>query len=165
MTDDHQWMWTHVFNLDMVQHHTTLPSFPQCTHALVFAPSAPSLLILSFANHTLELYDIETCQFPPWSCTLCAALPKRFTHLHGVTLAPAMQEENSVDEGSVSSENVLVLFWEPTWLRKELAFPLIATQDHAQAPHSNPAASSHLPRYPQGQSHRRHTSLPVDKLS
>jgi len=107
MTDDHQ--WTHVFNLDVVQHRTTLPSFPLCMHVLVFAPSASSLLIFGFANNTLELYDIETCQFPLWSCALCATLPKRFTHLHGVTLAPATQEENGVDEGGVGSENILVL--------------------------------------------------------
>ena len=121
-TDDHR--RTHVFNLDAVQHHTSLPSFPQRTHALAFAPSAPSLLILGFANNTLELYDVETRQFPPWSRALCAALPKRFTHLHdamlGVTLAPATQEENGVDEGGGGggSQNVLALFWGPTWLCK-----------------------------------------------
>jgi len=81
-------------------------------------------------------------------------LPKRVTHLHGVTLAPATQEENGVDKGGIGSENLLVLFREPTWLCKEqFTFPLITTQDHAQASHSNPAASSCPPHYPQGQSH------------
>jgi U3 small nucleolar RNA-associated protein 4 len=120
-TDDHR--RTHVFNLDAVQHHTSLPSFPQLTHALAFAPSVPSLLILGFANNTLELYDVETRQFPPWSRALCTSLPKRFTHLHdamlGVTLAPATQEENNVDdEGGSNGQNVLALFWGPTWLCK-----------------------------------------------
>jgi U3 small nucleolar RNA-associated protein 4 len=119
--DDHR--RTHVFNLDSVQHHTSLPSFPQHTHALAFAPSAPSLLILGFANNTLELYDVETRQFPPWSRALCTALPKRFTHLHdamlGVTLAPAVQEDNNADEeGGSGGRNVLALFWGPTWLCK-----------------------------------------------
>jgi len=120
-TDDHR--RTHVFNLDAVQHHTSLPSFPQPTHALAFAPSTPSLLVLGFANNTLELYDVETRQFPPWSRALCTALPKRFTHLHdamlGVTLAPVVQEENNADEeGGSSGRNVLALFWGPTWLCK-----------------------------------------------
>jgi U3 small nucleolar RNA-associated protein 4 len=125
-------------------------------HALGFALSAPSLLILGFANNTLKLYDVETCQFLPWSPTL----PKRFTHLHdamlGVTLTPATQEENSVDEGGGGSQNVLALFWGPTWLCKEqFALPLVATQDHAQAPHPNPEVGSRLLRCPQGQSPRQ----------
>jgi len=125
-TDDHR--RTHVFNLDAVQHHTALPSFPQPAHALAFAPTSPSLLILGFANNTLELYDVETRQFPPWSRALCTALPKRFTHLHdamlGVTLAPAAQENNNMDDGvgggssSNGSQNVFALFWGPTWLCK-----------------------------------------------
>ncbi|KAH9996575.1 WD40 repeat-like protein [Russula vinacea] len=116
-TDDH--LCTHVFNLDSVQHHSSLPSFPQPAHALAFAPNSPSLLILGFANNTLELYDVEARQFPPWSRALCGALPKRFTHLHdailGVTLAPAAPE-NVEDKGS--SQDVLALFWGATWLCK-----------------------------------------------
>jgi U3 small nucleolar RNA-associated protein 4 len=115
-TDDHR--RTHIFNLDSVQHHSSLPSFPQPAHALAFAPSSPSLLILGFANNSLELYDVEARQFPPWSRALCTALPKRFTHLHdailGVTLAPAAPE--NVDKGG--SQDVLALFWGATWLCK-----------------------------------------------
>jgi len=39
----------------------------------------------------------------------------------GIMLASATQEENGVDErggGGSSSQNVLVLFWGPTWLCK-----------------------------------------------
>jgi U3 small nucleolar RNA-associated protein 4 len=123
-TDDH--LRTHIFNLDSVQHHSSLPSFPQPVHALAFAPNSPSLLILGFANNSLELYDVEARQFPPWSRALCSALPKRFTHLHdailGVTLAPADPEEKNVDKersGSSSiGQNVLALFWGATWLCK-----------------------------------------------
>jgi U3 small nucleolar RNA-associated protein 4 len=116
-TDDRR--RTHIFNLDSVQHHSSLPSFPQPTHALAFAPSSPSLLILGFANNSLELYDVEARQFPPWSRALCTALPKRFTHLHdailGVTLAPVAPE--NVDKGS-GQQDVLALFWGATWLCK-----------------------------------------------
>ena len=114
-TDDH--VRTHIFNLDSVQHHSSLPSFAQPAHALAFAPSSPSLLILGFANNSLELYDVEARHFPPWSRALCTALPKRFTHLHdailGVTLAPVAPE--NVDKGS---QDVLALFWGATWLCK-----------------------------------------------
>ncbi|KAH9075802.1 WD40 repeat-like protein [Lactarius deliciosus] len=109
-TDDH--MRTHIFNLDSVQHHSSLPSFPQPAHALAFAPNSPSLLILGFANNSIEVYDVEVRQFPAWSRGLCAGLPKRFTHLHdailGVTLAPA---DSTTDQ---RSEN----FWGATWLCK-----------------------------------------------
>ena len=118
-TDDH--LRTHIFNLDSVQHHSSLPSFPQPVHALAFAPNSPSLLILGFANNTLELYDVEARQFPPWSRALCSALPKRFTHLHdailGVTLAPADPKKN-VDKESSIGQDVLALFWGATWLCK-----------------------------------------------
>ena len=115
-TDDH--MRTHIFNLDSVLHHSSLPSFPQPAHALAFVPSSPSLLILGFANNSIEVYDVEARQFPAWSRALCAGLPKRFTHLHdailGVTLAPT-SAESTTDQGS---ENVLALFWGATWLCK-----------------------------------------------
>ena len=118
-TDDH--LRTHIFNLDSVQHHSSLPSFPHPVHALAFAPNSPSLLILGFANNSLELYDVETRQFPPWSRALCSALPKRFTHLHdailGVTLAPADPEKNA-DKESNMGQDVLALFWGATWLCK-----------------------------------------------
>ncbi|KAH9049447.1 WD40 repeat-like protein [Lactarius hengduanensis] len=116
--DDH--MRTHIFNLDSVQHHSSLPSFPQLAHALAFTPSAPSLLILGFANNSVEMYDVEVRQFPAWSRALCAGLPKRFTHLHdailGVTLAPA-SADSTTDQRS-ENVNVLALFWGATWLCK-----------------------------------------------
>jgi U3 small nucleolar RNA-associated protein 4 len=125
-TDDHR--RTHIFNLDAVQHHTALPSFPQRAHALAFAPgSSPalssSLLILGFANNTLEMYDVEARQFPSWSRALCSALPKRFTHLHdamlGVTLAPPAAAAAHLDHVDKSNDSsVFALFWGATWLCK-----------------------------------------------
>ncbi|KAI9460248.1 WD40 repeat-like protein [Lactarius psammicola] len=100
-TDDH--MRTHIFNLDSVRHHSSLPSFPQPVHALAFVPSSP-----------VEVYDA-------WSRALCAGLPKRFTHLHdailGVTLAPAPADSTTTDQRS-ENVNVLALFWGATWLCK-----------------------------------------------
>ena len=115
-TDDH--MRTHIFNLDSVRHHSSLPSFSQPAHALAFVSSSPALLILGFANNSIEIYDVEARQFPAWSRPLCTGLPKRFTHLHdailGVTLAPA-SADSTTDQ---RSENVLALFWGATWLCK-----------------------------------------------
>ncbi|KAI0296605.1 WD40 repeat-like protein [Russula brevipes] len=136
ISPDGQWLATtddarrtHIFNLDAVRHHSSLPSFPQRAHALAFAPSAPSLLVLGFANNTLELYDVEARQFPPWARALCAALPKRFTHLHdailGVTLAPADAvapglgpDDDARKRGSEDVRDVMALFWGATWLCK-----------------------------------------------
>ncbi|KAI0307576.1 WD40 repeat-like protein [Multifurca ochricompacta] len=118
-TDDHR--RTHIFNLDSVQHHSSLPSFPQPAHALAFVPGSPSLLILGFANNSLELYDVEARQFPTWSRPLCTALPKRFTHLHdailGVTVAP-LSESNTIKGGNGNLNSVFALFWGATWLCK-----------------------------------------------
>ena len=115
-TDDH--MRTHIFNLDSVRHHSSLPSFPQPVHALAFVPSSSSLLVLGFANNSVEVYDVEARQFPAWSRPLCAGLPKRFTHLHdailGVTLEP-VSADSTTDQ---RSENILALFWGATWLCK-----------------------------------------------
>ena len=111
-TDDHR--RTHIFNLDSIQHHTVLPTFPHPVHALAFSPSTPSLLLLAFANNNIEMYDVEARQFPPWSRELCASLPKRFTHLHdpvlGVALMPAAEPGNTATS--------LALFWGSTWICK-----------------------------------------------
>ncbi|KAI0314976.1 WD40 repeat-like protein [Amylostereum chailletii] len=114
-TDDHR--RTHIFNLDSVQHHSVLPTFPQLVHALAFSPTSPSLLILGFANNTIELYDVEARQFPSWSRAVCDSLPKRFKHMHdpilGVTLAP-----HPTTATANGKQNVLALFWGATWLCK-----------------------------------------------
>ncbi|OBZ79661.1 U3 small nucleolar RNA-associated protein 4 [Grifola frondosa] len=106
---------THVFNLDSVQHHCVLPSFPQAIHVLTFDPATPNTLVLGLANNAIEIYDVELRQFPRWS----RALPQRFTHLHdpllGVTFNPAPRtgEQKGSSAGAPLKQ---ALFWGATWL-------------------------------------------------
>lgn len=109
-SDDHR--RTHVFNLDSVQYHAVLPSFPHATHALAFDSAAPGTLVLGLANNTIHVYDVEARTFPAWARDLAAALPQRFTHLHDPIVGVAFDvpaEGNAVRRGSA-------LFWGATWL-------------------------------------------------
>ncbi|TBU35023.1 WD40 repeat-like protein [Dichomitus squalens] len=125
VSPDGQWLATsddrrrtHIFNLDAVQHHGSLPTFPQPVHALAFDPSAPSTLVLGFADNQLEVYDVEARQFPRWARSLVNGVPQRFTHLHdpvlGVTFDPGSGAEG---EGSPLPPKT-ALFWGATWICK-----------------------------------------------
>ncbi|KAJ3828506.1 WD40 repeat-like protein [Lentinula raphanica] len=107
---------THIFNLDSIQHHCVLPSFPQPIQSMAYSSSDPNLLVLAFPNNTFQIYDVETRQFPPWSRELCDNLPKRFTQIHdpiiGVTFEPPAPDASSQSSGRSA------LFWGSTWLCK-----------------------------------------------
>ena len=68
---------------------------------------------------------------------------------HAGRLTPFRSRFSTVGPGRA----VLPLHLPPA--RAADALPLVAAQDHAQAPHSNPEAGSHPPRRPQGQSPRQ----------
>ncbi|KAI0034917.1 WD40 repeat-like protein [Vararia minispora EC-137] len=119
ISPDGQWLATaddrrrtHIFNLDVLQHHSLLPSFRRAIRALAFSPVTPSLLILAFSNNTLELYDVDARQAPPWSRRFCHSLPKSFTHLHDPVLGVALPPPSPDRSG------VFALFWGATWLCK-----------------------------------------------
>lgn len=129
VSPDGQWLatsdarrHTHVFNLDAVQHHCTLPTFPQPIHALAFDPAAPSTLVLGFADNQLEVYDVEARHFPRWARELINALPQRFTHLHdpvlGVTFDPGSRVGGAEEGGGSPLPPRTALFWGATWLCK-----------------------------------------------
>ncbi|THH02514.1 hypothetical protein EW026_g402 [Hermanssonia centrifuga] len=116
VSPDGQWLATsddrcrtHVFNLDSIQHHCTLPSFPQPAHALSFDSTSPSILVLGLANNTIQVYDVESRTFPLWSRELTNCLPQRFTHLHDTILGVTFDlGERAVPRSA--------LFWGATWL-------------------------------------------------
>ncbi|KAI0651628.1 WD40 repeat-like protein [Trametes meyenii] len=126
VSPDGQWLATaddrrrtHIFNLDAVQHHCALPSFPHAVHALAFDASAPNTLVLAFADNTLEVYDVEARHFPRWARPLVNALPPRFTRLHdsvlGVTFDPAAADAGA---GHAQLPARSALFWGATWICK-----------------------------------------------
>jgi U3 small nucleolar RNA-associated protein 4 len=68
---------------------------------------------MAFPNNTLQIFDVESRQFPAWSKRLSESLP--FTHTHdpilGVTFDPAAPNASTVTP--VYSHAV---FWGSTWI-------------------------------------------------
>ncbi|KAJ7932627.1 WD40-repeat-containing domain protein [Mycena leptocephala] len=112
---------THVYNLDSIQHHCVLPSFPQAAQAISFDPSRPNILILAFPDNSIQVFDVESRQFPSWSKDICNNLPKRFTRAHdhilGVVFDPAIAG-TSLKASTGASVPRYALFWGSTWLCK-----------------------------------------------
>ncbi|KAJ7431800.1 quinon protein alcohol dehydrogenase-like superfamily [Mycena galericulata] len=104
---------THVYNLDSLQHHCTLPSFHQAAQTICFDPSRPNILILAFPDNSIQLFDVESRQFPSWSKDICDNLPKRFSRAHDHILGVAF---DPVAIGSAAPR--YALFWGSTWLCK-----------------------------------------------
>ncbi|KAH9487140.1 U3 small nucleolar RNA-associated protein 4-like protein [Psilocybe cubensis] len=126
VSTDGQWLATtdsrartHIFNLDLISHHCVLPTFPRSAQALAFDPMHPSVLLLSFPDNSIQIFDVETRQFPVWGKELAASLPKRFTHAHdpvlGVSFDPAVTSSSGIDE---QGKTRYVLFWGATWMFK-----------------------------------------------
>jgi U3 small nucleolar RNA-associated protein 4 len=91
---------THVFNLDLLKHHSMLPSFPHTIDVLAFDTQATHHLLLGFPNNTLQLYDVEARQFlPSWSSKGLATAPDP---LVGVAFDPRVRGR--------------ALLWGSTWM-------------------------------------------------
>ncbi|KAJ7492841.1 WD40-repeat-containing domain protein [Mycena latifolia] len=109
---------THVYNLDSVQHHCVLPSFPQAAQTICFDPSRPSILILAFPNNSIQLFDVESRQFPSWSMDVCNNLPKRFKRAHDHIIGVAFEPVGAELPSLKAPAPRYALFWGPTWLCK-----------------------------------------------
>ncbi|RDB28866.1 U3 small nucleolar RNA-associated protein 4 [Hypsizygus marmoreus] len=121
ISPDGQWLATsddrartHIFNLDSIKHHSVLPSFSSPVQVLSFDPTRPSVLIMGFPDNSLQIYNVESRQFPTWGKELCNNLPKRFRLAHdpvlGVTFDPAHHFTNGAPR--------YALFWGSTWICK-----------------------------------------------
>ena len=100
----------HVYNLDSLQYHCALPTFPHAVQALSFDPSDHGTLVIGLANNTIHVFDVESRTFPEWSIPLCSNLPKRFTHLHDPILGLTFNPTPSKDGHRKA------LFWGFTWM-------------------------------------------------
>lgn len=100
----------YVYNLDSLQYHCVLPTFPYAIQAISFDPCDHNTLVIGLANNTIHVFNVESRTFPDWSIPLCSNLPKRFTHLHdpilGLTFNPTPSKDGSRK----------VLFWGFTWM-------------------------------------------------
>ncbi|KAJ7169661.1 WD40-repeat-containing domain protein [Mycena filopes] len=106
---------THVYNLDSVQHHCVLPSFPQPAQTICFDPSRSSILILAFPDNSIQLFDVESRQFPSWAKDICN-LPKKFTRAHDHILGVAF--DPAIAGAAAQTVPQYALFWGSTWLCK-----------------------------------------------
>ena len=117
ISQDCQWLVTademkrvYVYNLDSLQYHCLVPTFPYSVQALSFDPSDHGTLVVGLANNTIHVFNVESRTFPDWSIPLCSNLPKRFTHLHdpilGLTFNPTPSNDGSRK----------ALFWGFTWM-------------------------------------------------
>ena len=116
---------THIFNLDSISHHTTLPTMPLPVQCLAFDPMRPSVLLLVFPDHSVQIYDVETRQFPAWGKDLAASLPRRFINSHEVVLGaefdpyePAAKGVGEEEEKEGDGKTRYILFWGSTWIFK-----------------------------------------------
>jgi len=117
ISQDCQWLVStdemkrvYIYNLDSLQYHCVLPTFPYAIQALSFDPSDHGTLVIGLANNTIHVFNVESRTFPDWSIPLCSNLPKRFTHLHdpilGLTFNPTPSKDGSRK----------ALFWGFTWM-------------------------------------------------
>ncbi|KAI8619181.1 WD40-repeat-containing domain protein [Chytriomyces sp. MP71] len=83
VSGDSQWLATgdlanriHVFNLDRLKHHATLPNFPS-QHATFSFSVDSSVLAVILASNEIFLYDAEKVRLTDWSRANSHLLPER----------------------------------------------------------------------------------------
>ncbi|KAF8640615.1 hypothetical protein AX17_000276 [Amanita inopinata Kibby_2008] len=121
ISPDGQWlatsddkMRTHIFNLDSIQHHCILPSFPKPAQVLAFDTAHPNVLVMAFPDNTLQFYNVELRQFPTWGKDLGSVLPKRLTNAHDPILGMAFNPIQPLSD----KRPRYVLIWGSTWICK-----------------------------------------------
>ncbi|KAJ3183700.1 U3 small nucleolar RNA-associated protein [Gaertneriomyces sp. JEL0708] len=84
VSGDGQWLASgdllnriHIFNLDALHHHSTLPTFSSLHTTISFHPTSPVLLITTTSNR-FYLYDVEDSRLTDWSKEYSERLPLRW---------------------------------------------------------------------------------------
>lgn len=98
------------------KHHSVLPTFAKPAQVLAFDPRQPNILIMAFPDNTLQVYDVESRQFPAWGKDFCNSLPKRFTHAHDPVLGVSFDAAESTSSSDTAPQ--YALFWGSTWICK-----------------------------------------------
>lgn len=85
----------------------------------------PSVLLLAFPDNTIQIYDVETRQFPVWGKDLALSLPRKFTTAHETILGvefdpyePVTDSSEASNKGGDTGKTRYVLFWGSTWIFK-----------------------------------------------
>ncbi|KAG8922794.1 U3 small nucleolar RNA-associated protein [Tulasnella sp. 418] len=107
----------HVFNIDSLQHHCTLPSFELPIRSLVFDPRSSDTLLIGLPNNRIHVFDIEERMFPQWASRVCDNLPQSFTGLHD-PLQGLMFVHPSSSSSSFTPSPRQVIAYGSNWLCK-----------------------------------------------
>ncbi|KAI0786033.1 WD40 repeat-like protein [Abortiporus biennis] len=120
VSPDGQWLLstdtsshTHVFNLDSLQHHSILPSFPISISTLSFSPNNPNILIIGLSNNEVWIYDVEEKTFPGWGKGLLGL--ERLKGLKDEILGVTFDSGGGL---TTKKSPTSALFWGSTWLCK-----------------------------------------------
>lgn len=77
-----------------------------------FDTLSPNMLLLAFPDNTIQIFDVESRQFPSWAKTICNNLPPALTEANdsilGIELSPGLD----------AADAHYVLVWGSTWLAK-----------------------------------------------
>ncbi|WWC64991.1 uncharacterized protein I303_107605 [Kwoniella dejecticola CBS 10117] len=133
VSEDSQWLAvcdlqgrTGVWNLDTLQLHATLPTFPNSPISITFPPSSP-LLLLALPNNSLQFYHLEHRKLLPPSGQILE-LHRHLSALHsplaGITFLPSPTSTVTVTvagtiptiEGEKEKGRVKTLIWGMDWL-------------------------------------------------
>eukprot|EP00163_Fabomonas_tropica_P002941 TRINITY_DN1240_c1_g4_i3.p1 TRINITY_DN1240_c1_g4~~TRINITY_DN1240_c1_g4_i3.p1 ORF type:complete len:341 (-),score=52.69 TRINITY_DN1240_c1_g4_i3:40-1062(-) len=99
VSSDSQWLAAadlgnriHIYNLDTLQHHVTLPVFESPCTSLAFHPLSATLVITTIAN-SFYLFNVEEKRLTDWSREYVSLLPHELLRqrhsLQGVSFNPA----------------------------------------------------------------------------
>ncbi|KAF8306044.1 WD40 repeat-like protein [Clavulina sp. PMI_390] len=142
ISSDGQWLAssdlhgrTHIFNLDAIKHHCTLPTSPIPPTSLTFDihPAFHQILVLAFPNNSIQVFDVENREYPTWARSVNEQLPYGLSRLQdplaGVSFIhedPTESLEASSTYGSRRSLSLAsdrhtprnVILWGRSWLCK-----------------------------------------------
>lgn len=104
---DNQWLVTadmarrmHVFNLDTLRYHASLPTLSVPVKSLAFSTVTPAMLAVGLANNDIHFFDVDTRSLPTWANSVSSAFSRTLKRekepLLGVLFDPAAGPENTL---------------------------------------------------------------------
>ena len=150
---DGQWLVTadlarrmHVFNLDNLRYHSTLPSLELPPVALAFSSLSTSILVAALPNNTIQFFNVDSRSIPAWgpkiSLAPSGALSTQREPVLGLAFDPLANEVDNL------------LIYGSTWLLK------------MKVPTSTSIIKSESRKRKMDDDHdESHTALPVTSIS
>jgi len=114
----------HVFHLDSLHYHCSLPTSLVALSDFTFDPSSPHILYLAFPDNTLQVFDVEAREYPGWANHLChSILPSLIgserDSLSGITFIPEQKQSMTAFPEKLTDTKFngrKVLLWSKSWM-------------------------------------------------